>query len=48
MEKTIDRAFNLKFGDTKYIDNSISYHRMSNDYDGTCVSLHIYSPPYKK
>jgi len=44
--KIIERIFNLKFGDTRYIDNTVSFHSMSNNYDNLCVSLHIYSPPY--
>ena len=34
--------------ETKYIDNTIGYHKMINNTDKIIVSLHIYSPPNYK
>ena len=45
-DKIIHRINTYKMNDISYIDNSIGYHSMHNNYDDMCVSLHIYSPPF--
>lgn len=35
---------NYKKNSIAYIDNDIGYHKIINNYPGTSVSLHIYSP----
>ena len=34
--------------DISYIDNLIGIHKMNNNFNKRCISLHIYSPPFKK
>ena len=36
-----------KKNDVAYIDNTIGYHLVHNNYKDICVSLHIYSPPFE-
>ena len=43
-EKTIHK---YSKGNSNYIDNTLGYHVMSNEYQNVCVSLHIYSPPFE-
>ena len=33
--------------DVSYIDDKKGFHSMKNNYNNTCVSIHIYSPPFK-
>ena len=35
----------MKTNDIRYIDDSICYHKMINNTEFNCISLHIYSPP---
>lgn len=37
----------LKKNDVTYIDDLIGIHKISNNSDNVCVSLHIYSPGHK-
>lgn len=40
----LQKSSTYKQGDIMYIDDTIGYHRMYNDYDKPCVSLHVYAP----
>ena len=47
MECNNYKIHQFKKNDSSYIDNSLGYHLMTNQYDKVCVSLHIYSPPFE-
>tara|TARA_B100000123_G_scaffold173990_1_gene129200 strand:+ start:226 stop:666 length:441 start_codon:yes stop_codon:yes gene_type:complete len=34
----------LSTNEVSYIDNTIGYHSINNNYNKDCISLHIYSP----
>ena len=46
MEKISEKC--LEKDNSSCISNNIGFHKMSNNYDEICVSIHIYSPPKYK
>lgn len=38
----------LKKDDISYMDNTLGYHSISNNYDNITVTLHVYNPPNHK
>ena len=38
----------LKTNDISCISDNIGFHKMSNNYNEICISIHIYSPPEYK
>jgi cysteine dioxygenase len=44
--KTLQKSSENKYtkNDIMYIDDTINYHRMCNNNDQPCITLHIYSP----
>ena len=43
----IDKTNHYVMADTNYIDNGFGFHKVVNNSKSICVSMHLYSPPYK-